>query len=135
MVKVKGIVTSGIGVGKKYVSMHIYNEILASILKAEPFKGTLNISLSDLSVDELISNCAPNVVNDVYFNGSTYGGFYYWYCRIIDTRNKMSEDAVVLRPFRTKNPKNVVEIISSKYLRESLMLRDGDEVLLEFTCK
>ncbi|MEM1982291.1 MAG: DUF120 domain-containing protein [Sulfolobales archaeon] len=134
MIRLKGAVTSGNGVGKKYVSMPVYNGILTNILKAKPFEGTLNIVLNNLCVEELISRCAPNIVNDISFEGNTYGGFYYWNCRIINERKGISEDVIVLRPFRTRNPKNVVELISSKYLRERLMLEDGDAVLLEFLC-
>lgn len=135
MIRVKGVVTSGSGVGRKYISMPIYSGVLTEILKAKPFEGTLNISLNDLSVGELTLRCAPNIVDNISFEGCIYGGFYYWYCRIVNVHNGMSEDVIALRPFRTKNPQNVVEVVSNKYLREVLILKDGDEVLLEFTCQ
>ncbi|MEM0361042.1 MAG: DUF120 domain-containing protein [Sulfolobales archaeon] len=135
MLRVEGVVVSGRGEGRKYVSMPIYSELLTKILKVRPFHGTLNISLNNLSVDELIAICSPEVVDDIYVEGGTYGGFYYWRCRVINTCNGASEEAVVLRPFRTKNPKTVVELISDKYLREALKLEDGCSVLLEFLCR
>ncbi len=134
MLRVEGEVVSGSGEGRKYVSMPVYNEVLSRILKSKPFEGTLNISLRGLSVDELAANCTPNTVSDINVGGVTYGGFYYWLCRIVNSRNNMSDDAVALRPFRSRNPKNVVELISDKCLRERMMLEDGDLVTLEFMC-
>lgn len=135
MLRVEGVVISGRGEGRKYVGMPVYSELLTKILKVRPFHGTLNISLNGLSVDELITICNPEVVEDIYVEGRTYGGFYYWRCRIVNVCNGASEEVVVLRPFRTKNPKNVVELVSDKYLRGALKLEDGCSVLLEFPCR
>lgn len=134
MLKVKGTITSGRGEGSKYVGMHIYNEILSTILNAKPFNGTLNVVLNNLNFDELITYCTPSIVNDIHTSENTYGGFYYWRCRVINAYNGISENVIALRPFRSSNPKNVIELVSGKYLREYLKLEDGNPVILEFLC-
>jgi riboflavin kinase len=132
--RVEGIVVSGIGNGRKYVSLPVYTDILGRILGSKPYYGTLNIVLSDLSVDELIKICTPGIVNDIVLGDMTYGGFYYWYSKMLERRNGVSEKVVVIRPFKSKNPRNVVEVISDKCLREYLGLVDGDVITIEFKC-
>jgi len=134
MLRVEAIVVSGIGDGRKYVSLPVYTDILSRILGSKPYYGTLNVVLSSLSVDELMSICTPGIVNDIVLGDVSYGGFYYWYSKILERRNGISEDVIVVRPFRSKNPKNVVEVISDKCLREYLGLVDGDVITIEFKC-
>jgi len=43
----KELVVSGIGNGRKYVSLPVYTDILSRILGSKPYYGTLNIVLSD----------------------------------------------------------------------------------------
>ncbi len=134
MLRAKGVIISGKGEGGKYIGMRIYNEILSKILNVKPFNGTLNVLLNKLSFEELIAYCTPNIVNDIHTDENVYGGFYYWRCKVVNTHNGISENVIALRPFRSNNPKNVVELVSDKYLREYLNLGDGDLVILEFIC-
>lgn len=136
MLVVRGIVTSGIGAGRRYIGMKVYNELLATILLSKPYSGTLNIVLNDLSVDYLISKCPPHIVNDIELNGNIYGGFYYWYCNIYKANDSsgVREYALVIRPFKSKHPNNVVEVVSHKHLRSHMGLMDGDLVIIELCC-
>jgi len=132
MVRIRGMVTSGKGVGWKYVSMNIYNTILTEILGAVPFNGTLNIVM-DIDIGELTRICPPNLVKNVKINGTEFGGFYYWYCNIVINNNAL-ERALALRPLKSSHPPNIIEVISAKYLRGYLNLKDGDFIDIELKC-
>lgn len=126
-------VVSGIGEGSKYIRLSYYEEILKSILNGEkPYPGTLNI-LCDIDYKALITKCKPRTVS----NFRSYGGFYYWYAILKYSKlgnNYVKLDVVILRPFLSKHKGNVLEIVSSTYLRNYLGLRDGDVVELDLFC-
>ncbi len=136
MLVIKGIVTSGAGLGRKYISMNVYNELFTNILLDKPYNGTLNIVLNDLGVDHIISKCPPHIVSDIRLDGNIYGGFYYWHCNIYKARGLggVKEYALVIRPFRSRHPNNVVEVVSHKHLRSHMGLTDGDVVIIELYC-
>lgn len=137
MIVIKGRVVSGKGVGSRYVGLSVYNNLFTALLGDEPFKGTLNIVLDDLDVTHLINLCLPRVVNDIVHNGVIYGGLYYWYCSISKAVEGPTHEelAIALRPFKSRHPSNVIEIVSTKHLRSTLSLVDGDMIIIRIYCK
>ncbi|MCX8209279.1 MAG: DUF120 domain-containing protein [Sulfolobales archaeon] len=129
----EGRVTSGLGVGRVFVGKHVYYVVLTEILGEEPYLGTLNIEVN-LPVDEVESCCRPHYVKSVVSSGSVLGGFKYWFGRVgSDPHNSIR--VLVLRPSLSKHDSRVLEIVSSKYLREVLGLKDGDRVYVELMCR
>ncbi len=131
---VKGKVTSGFGVGRKFLSIPVYRQLFKRLLNREPFPGTLNIELmSGLSINEIISECKPTMIQDIEFKGRVYGGFYYWYGRIMHRGSNI--DVLVIRPFRSKHKDTIIEVISSIELRRKLSLKNGDAVTIQLRCE
>jgi len=132
-VTIKCKVVSGIGEGGKYVRLSHYEEIIRKLLNGEkPYPGTLNIHC-DINYKTLINVCKPKVIP----NMESYGGFYYWYAILENPKlseNPIRLNVIVLRPFLSRHEESVLEIVSSIYLRDYLMLRDGDVVKLSLIC-
>lgn len=130
--RLRGEVTGGLGVGRQFVGKHIYYVTLTEILGEEPYLGTLNVRI-DVPVEEIEKQCAPQHIKTVISNGDILGGFRYWLGRVI----KNSDHAVnvlVVKPDLSKHGSNVIEVISSKYLREYLGVKDGDYIDVELRC-
>jgi riboflavin kinase len=118
----KGIVRSGIGEGRYYLSQHTYLRAFKSKLGFEPFPGTLNLELSKewLWVRSYIIENGERV-EGYREGGKEFGGVRF--CR----GSLRGIPVGVLVPEKTVH-QNVVEIVAEKNLRESLRLSDGDEV-------
>lgn len=137
IVVARGVVVSGKGVGSKFVSLRVYNELLTALLGDKPFSGTLNVVLNGLDISRIIIICPPYTINDIVSDNEVYGGLYYWYCRVSKSSGDRAyeESAIVLRPFRSSHHGSVVEIVSTKYLRSAMNLADGDIVTIKFLCR
>jgi riboflavin kinase len=131
LLEIKGKVISGLGEGARYVRMPHYNIILAELLGHPPYPGTLNLVLNtDLS--SIIDSCPPLSIKSVSIEGKSFGGFYYWrgYLKKGDGVVKV----ILLRPYYTKHPPNVIEAIAPQNIRKLLNLNDNDEVILGMYC-
>lgn len=126
---VEGKVVSGLGEGAKYVTMPVYNILLTELLDDTPYPGTLNIDIQR-SYEELLSECPPLQIKSVVMNGHEYGGFYYWFGNIVEPNIHV----LVIRPFLTKHPENVLEVVAEKNLRKELGLRDGSVIKVKLIC-
>jgi len=131
-VRLRGEVTRGIGVGRQFVGRHIYYVILTEILGEEPYLGTLNVRV-EVPVEEIERRCAPQHVKTVISNGSIFGGFRYWLGKVAKNPDRVV-DALIVKPDLSKHGSNIIEVISSKYLREYLGVGDGDYVEVELKC-
>ena len=117
--KIKGIVISGMGLGRFYVSKKGYMRVFAKELKCDEcniFRGTLNIKLNSITWRELpLRIFSPPSSSPILY-----------------ARGKIFEDfVIVLRPEKSRHSEDVVEIVAECNLREKYMLKDGDEVLVE----
>jgi len=131
-IKIRGVVSSGIGEGRKYLSIPYYVSIFSKLLKdGKPYPGTLNI-VCECSYKDLISICKPYRYPSKVVDGKVFGGFYYWFAKIIHKNGYIR--VIVLRPFLSKHNEYVVEVISHTHLRSALSLSDGDLVELEVIC-
>jgi len=126
---VEGKVVSGLGEGAKYVTMPVYNILLTELLDETPYPGTLNIDIQK-SYEELLEECPSLQIKSVVMNGHEYGGFHYWFGNIVGP----DIHVLVLRPFLTKHPENVLEIVAEKNLRKELGLRDGSVIKVKLIC-
>ena len=123
---------SGSGHGRYFVSLPIYYLLFTEILNEEPYPGTLNVEVNT-PVSDIERLCRPQSVRNVLFEGRLYGGFRYW-LGSVGRDGAPAVDAVVVRPNLSKHHEGVLEVVSSKYLRELLNVRDGDYVQLELRC-
>ncbi len=123
---------SGPGRGRYFVSLPIYYLLFTEILNEEPYPGTLNVEVNT-PVSDIERLCRPQLVRNVLFEGRLYGGFRYW-IGSIGRDGATAADVVVVRPNLSKHHEGVLEVVSSKYLRELLNVRDGDYVQLALRC-
>ncbi|MEM0065684.1 MAG: DUF120 domain-containing protein [Sulfolobales archaeon] len=123
---------SGLGLGRIFVNKHVYYIVLTEILGEEPYPGTLNVE-TGFSVEEIEARCSPQYIKSVISGSDIFGGFKYWLGRI-STDAADSIDVLVLRPNLSRHSSNVLEVVSSKYLRGALGLEDGDYVYVDLRC-
>lgn len=125
MITLRGFISSGKGVGKLFVLLPWFKENVKEKLGFEPFPGTLNVILSDESAEKLMEALDKHggfevPSRDCYLPGRLYKAF-------IAHRIK----GAIVRPKVQGYPKNLIEIIAPVCLKETLALRDGDEIEIE----
>ena len=111
--------------------------MIKKILGFTPFKGTLNLKLSELNkalLRENLENRTPIIIDGFKDENSerTYGEVKCYGCKISrldDRENKI--DAAILDIERTHHEKNIVEILAEPYLRDYIKLKDGEKVIIE----
>ncbi len=119
-IELNGRVFSSRGEGKKFLELSWVKQQIKQKLGFTPYPGTLNIKLSEKSVThkKLLENAASTKVYPAegYHSGILIKAFI----------GKL-ECAIVI-PEVTGYPNEVLEIIAPANLRETLQLKDGDEV-------
>lgn len=129
-VELVGAVTSGMGEGRHYISLPGYMEQFEERLGYEPFKGTLNVELTDESVR---ARSAMEALDPVPIDGwedddRTYGPAVC-YGGTLETEDGETHDPIhVIAPERSHHDDDQLELIAAVKLRESLDLSDGDTV-------
>lgn len=114
----KGKVVSGRGEGASYVEL--YRENFIRYLGLDPFPGTLNLEVEDrASLERALSMAKPIVVPPPRPGLGTVLAYKAFLKQL---------RVFVVRPEKTSHPPNVVELLSERYLRRFLGLRDGDVV-------
>lgn len=125
---IKGVIVEGIGEGSKYVML--YSENILLILGIKPFPGTLNIL-----VDKEYLNIIRDMLN---IERATYvipppaeglGKVYAWKA-YIDCLS-----VYIIKPEITIHSSNVIEIISSMFLRKILNKKSGDSIAIVITSR
>lgn len=122
-ISLKGVVTSGMGEGKYYLSVKGYMEQFKRKLGFNPYDGTLNLEISQNKINILKESNGIKI--DGFQDGErTFGAGKCFPAKI---RNI---DCAVIIPERS-HYSDIIEIISKDYLREKLKIRDGDEIEVE----
>jgi riboflavin kinase len=119
-IKLNGTVFSGGGAGKKFLDLPWVKQQIEKKLGFAPYSGTMNVLLSEESAKrrKLLEKVHSTKICPAngYCNGALFKAF-------IGTL----ECAIVI-PEVAGYPKDVLEIIASVNLRETLQLEDGSEV-------
>jgi riboflavin kinase len=123
----QGIVISGLGEGRYYMSLGPYVQQFAEKIGFAPYPGTLNIRLeaSSLQVRKRLDQLEWVQIKGFSAEGRTFGDARCLPCRI---------DGIpcgIVIPGRTHYPDDVLELIAPVSLRESLRVKDMDEVKVE----
>lgn len=122
-----GVVVSGIGEGKYYMSLPAYREQFDRHLGFEPYPGTLNIRLSPSSIPLRKKIDALDWIRIRGFStdGRTFGDARCIPCRIGDIA------CSIVVPGRTHYPEDIIEVIAPVALRRELGVEDNDTVSVE----
>lgn len=120
--KINGLVTSGSQKGSYFMSQEVYVTQFKEKLGFKPFEGTFNI---------LIEKKDLNNVHDIREKKAELikGEGNFGDVEFIKANVEGLEGAVIF-PVKTHHPEEFLEFITSKNVRETLDLRDGDSVTL-----
>ena len=153
--RLKGTVSSGLGRASIFMAQPHYQEQFFEILGEQAWAGTLNLNVeeSDLSkfismrkkagIDTLgiskslmmesenidISNVDFLRIRGFLRDGKSFGGANAILCKIKSENSDFIPSAILI-PDLTRHV-DVIEVISSKYLRESMDVKDGDLVNIQ----
>ncbi|MFW9771003.1 MAG: DUF120 domain-containing protein [Candidatus Heimdallarchaeota archaeon] len=132
-----GEVTEGMHEGGYYVSIKGYFDQFKSKLGFEPYKGTLNLKLSDTDISilrEKLNNINPVIIDGFKDQNREYGSVkcYDVYIYRFDDKNNRRK-AAILDIKRTHHKQNIIEILARPYLRDYFNLKDGDKIIIEVT--
>ena len=129
-----GEVIEGMHEGGYYVAIKGYYDQFKSKLGFEPYRGTLNLKLSDTDIAilrEKLKNIRPVVIDGFKDQNREYGPVNCYDVFISPMHKKNRRKAAILDIQRTHHEKNVIEILAKPYLRDFFKLKDGDKLILE----
>jgi riboflavin kinase len=129
-----GTVETGMGEGRHYVSLPGYVDQFEERLGYEPYPGTLNVRLDDVSARRYDALSAREGVDiDEWEDGDRTYGAAVCYAAQVSAEGGSYDRAHVLVPDRTGHDEDLVELIAPDRLREALSLTDGSEVSIRVT--
>ena len=118
-----GKVESGQDRGRHFMALPWVQEQVQDLLGFEPYPGTLNLRIDETFVQEYHEYLEVRKLDIIKpANNSYYPGVV-----ARATLNETVEGAIVL-PLIPEYPMDLVEIISSVFLRDALAIGDGDIV-------
>ena len=129
-VALEGVVTSGMGEGRHYISLPGYSRQFEDRLGYEPFPGTLNVELREDSVRRrsAVSSLEPIPIDGWEDDERTYGPAVCYPATIETATGERYADAHTIAPERTHHDDDQLEVIAPVKLREELGLEDDDHV-------
>ena len=129
-VSLSGVVTSGMGEGRHYITLSGYMEQFESRLGYAPFAGTLNLDLDEESVR---ARARMDAIDPVPIDGwegedRTYGPAFCWQATLETPAGERYGETHVIAPERTHHGADQLEVIAPEKLRDALDLEDGDHL-------
>ena len=133
-VSLSGVVTSGMGEGRHYITLSGYMQQFRAKLGYEPFAGTLNVDLDEESVRERprLDALEPITIEGWESEERTYGPAYCHPATLVAPAEEY-EPCHVIAPERTHHGDDHLELIAPAELRGRLSLSDGTEVTIRVT--
>jgi len=128
-----GIVFTGLGEGKYYMTKANYVSSFKSELGFVPYPGTLNIRISSDYIKnlDLIRGSFPKIIKGFEEEGRSFGDVLCYPVKIFNSDVK----AAIIVPSRTHYGRNIAEIVSDVNIREKFGLRDGDKITVYYLLK
>ncbi len=122
-----GVVVSGLGEGRYYMSLEAYKKQFLRHLGFEPYPGTLNLRLagSDIPTRKKIEAMTWIPIQGFSAEGRTFGGVRCLPCRINDIA------CGIVVPGRSHYPEDIIEVIAPVGLRDALGVKESDRVNVE----
>jgi len=125
----RGSVTSGLGKGKHFVSLPGYEQQFVSKLGYQPYPGTLNVTLTRLSIRcRLGLSVRDGIQIEEWSDEDTTYGAADCYPVTLEAATGSVDPAHAIVPVRTEHDADELEIIAPVELRTKLGLEDGDTV-------
>jgi len=123
----EGTLFSGLGEGAYYMNQEGYRRQFVAKLGFEPYPGTLNLRVRKEDQEEVrMLEASPFILIEGFTDGNrSFGPAKCFHGKVAD-----KIPCALISPVRTHYQGDVVEIISSEYLRKALRIKDGDTVKL-----
>lgn len=130
-----GTVVTGANEGRYYISIKGYYEQFMKKLGFEPYKGTLNLELSDhhyTILSQKLNSAKPIIIEGFLEQERSYGSVRCYLGEIykLTDPNKRSK-AAILRVERTFHKEHIVEVIAEPFLRDYINIKDGDKIVID----
>ncbi len=121
----EGVVFSGLGEGAYYMNQEGYKNQFIEKLGFVPYPGTLNLRVKKENQEEVrMLEASPFILIEGFTDGNrSFGPAKCFHGKVAD-----KIDGALIFPVRTHYSGDVVEMISTEYLRKMLHLKDGDSV-------
>jgi riboflavin kinase len=121
--ELSGVVSSGLGGGKRFLGMKKYLGQMVGKFSFVPYQGTLNITISERNKHkiQLLKQKDSTLIKGFKEGDKTFGDVIAFKAKL-----KGIGCAVLLPKLSTHT--NTIEIIAEKRLRDSLNLVDGQKV-------
>ncbi len=131
ILKLRGVVTRGLGEAAMYMSIPEYKEGFRRLLGYYPYPGTLNIRLDTRSIAlrKELEKYQGYLIQGFYRDKRQYGSVRVFKA-IINGGGKRVEGAILIIEI-TKHGPEILEVIAPMRLRDELNLKDGDTVEVE----
>lgn len=122
-----GIITSGLGEGRYYISLPGFRKQFYEKLGFDPFLGTLNVTIDQKEVEKrvLVREREPMVIKGWKEKDRTFGDVFAYKCRIDHI------DGALIIPLRTHHGPEILELIAPVHIKKALNKKEGDEVRIE----
>jgi riboflavin kinase len=119
----KGKIVSGMGEGKYYTEQRGYVNQFQKKLGFIPYPGTLNVEIEFIERNKLrlLRQCGGIIIEGFTTKNRTFGSVYCLKAAINGVQS------VIVLPKRS-HYSNILEFISSEFLRDKLGVHDGDRV-------
>lgn len=118
---IKGTVTSGQGKGAYFMSLPVYKTQFEKQLNFSPFPGTLNIKISEEEIDTIhrIDEDKLKIIE----GKDNFGDVL-----LIQATLNDEVDGAIVFPKKTTHKENILEFITSKKLKDTMGIKDGDSI-------
>jgi len=129
----RGVVFTGFGEGKYYMSQPSYVKSFKKTLGFVPYPGTLNVRIDPNDVEklDLIRGSFPKIITGFKEKGRSFGDVLCYSVKLFDS----DEKAAIIVPRRTHYGKNIAEVVSDINIRGKFNLKDGDEIIIRYSLK
>ncbi len=135
MNKMEGVVFTGLGEGKYYMSLNGYLWQFTAKLGFKPFAGTLNLRVNKGDALRFTSGIKEIHVEGFKSESRTFGGLNCFPAVLSTGKSKIKNSekikGAVVIPERTHYDQNIVEFIAPINLRKKLRIHDGDTIIME----
>jgi len=121
----EGVLFSGLGEGAYYMSQAGYRKQFVEKLGFDPYPGTFNVRVRKEDQEDVRTlEASPFILIEGFTDGNrSFGPAKCFHGRVAE-----KYPCALITPVRTHYEGDVVEIISSTYLRRELHAKDGDVV-------
>jgi len=124
--RISGILKSGLGEGKYYISRPFYLKQFKKLLGFKPFFGTLNIVIDPAELQDFLEGLPLIEITGFKTEERSFGKI-----KAFKVAVQGKQPASLIIPERTAHSKSEIEIIAPVNLRKKFSLKEGSKLFLK----